>query len=112
MEDDRDRFPWGCSCGRLCLPEDDECESCGGAFSSDKLLRSEAAKKRFLKRTEKHERRALEGVASTLGAVESSYRASERQFEEHVLSGYGDLMRWLEPSDDYGDQQTTPWIWG
>lgn len=128
MEDDRDRFPWGCSCGRLCLPEDDECEACGGQFSADKLIRSEAAKKRFLKRHEKTDRRALEGVGAVLESVEASYRAAERQFERHAypemrLDGvvaqdkagtamFGNGI-YSDPFDAfYGDADVDPWLWG
>ncbi len=118
-----DRTEWGCSCGRLCLPEDDECESCNAPRSAGTPLPTLSARNRFTQRAAKVDRRVLETAKGKLDAVETSYRATSNEFDAHAREGfYGHLMPFLEGSkNEYGDvfaefyrdaDYDAPWVWG
>lgn len=97
-------FDWGCGCGRLCSAEDVECDACDGPRSAGKPLENEAARKRFLKRAERNDGRALHGAAGVYHRIERSYLDTAAELDRAYLGTYGDLLAYLEPSADYGEE--------
>jgi hypothetical protein len=124
-----EQVEWGCGCGRLCAADDDACEHCDAPRSSGEPLRTLSARNKFLKKTEKVDRRALEGAKKRFVEVDESFRATRDEFDRHAfpelrttgvvardgmgLAIFGDELYadafdgFYADNDDFG-----PWTWG
>lgn len=116
-----DPTEWGCRCGRLCLADEDDCESCDAPRRTGIELKTILARNRFLKKAERGDRRVLEGAGAKLASVENSYRDAAGEFDKHCRGMQGSLTPWLVdqgyPADPldvlYGsDEFDVPWCWG
>lgn len=101
---------WGCTCGRICEPDEAKCPGCAGPRSKGEKLENERAKKIFAKQVELADKKVLLEAKKRLDAVEKSFQKTAREFDLHATADYekfdGWFGRWLrgggEGRDPYG----------